>query len=187
MSPYADLRRRRRGKRRDHSDATGVSLPFFQRVLPRTHTYLRPPFLRALHRSRGLRFSAALRATDSGVSSLPFAASSFLVSAVALPVPKQSPASISRDAKVTRYERARIIGSRALQVSMGAPVLIDVPETLEGPNPVGISMREYELGLIPITVRRSVATERKRAYATSANAGPAERGKQAAKRERETS
>lgn len=117
-----------------------------------------------------------------GVFSLPFAPSTFLVSAVAMAAPRASP---DGAVKVTRYERARIIGSRALQVSMGAPVLIEVPESLEGPNPVGISMREYGLGLIPITVRRTVATERKRAYATTASAGPAERGKQAAKRERE--
>jgi DNA-directed RNA polymerase subunit K len=118
------------------------------------------------------------------VFSLPFAPSTFLVSAVAMVASKGAPA-VPRDTKVTRYERARIIGSRALQVSMGAPVLIEVPERFEGPNPVGISMAEYELGLIPITVRRAVATERKRAYATTANAGPAERGKQPAKRERE--
>ena len=28
----------------------------------------------------------------------------------------------------TRFERARIIGARALQITMGAPILIDVPK-----------------------------------------------------------
>ncbi|HEX7575109.1 MAG TPA: DNA-directed RNA polymerase subunit K, partial [Candidatus Methanoperedens sp.] len=28
--------------------------------------------------------------------------------------------------KLTRYERARIIGARALQISLGAPVLLDI-------------------------------------------------------------
>lgn len=88
-----------------------------------------------------------------------------------------------RDSRYTRYERARIIGSRALQVSMGAPVLVETNYGLEGPNPVEVSMKEFDEGLIPITVRRLVARERKRAFATAAS-GPAERG-QRAKRERE--
>ena len=53
----------------------------------------------------------------------------------------------------TRFEKARIVGSRALQVSMGAPVLIDVPEDMM--NPVDISLIEFDAGVIPITVRRA--------------------------------
>ncbi len=53
----------------------------------------------------------------------------------------------------TRYELARIIGARGLQISMGAPVLIDVPDELI--NPIDIAMQEYDLGLLPITVKRS--------------------------------
>ncbi len=53
----------------------------------------------------------------------------------------------------TRYELARIIGARGLQISMGAPVLIDVPEGLI--NPIDIALEEYDLGLLPITVKRS--------------------------------
>jgi len=52
----------------------------------------------------------------------------------------------------TRFEKARIIGARALQVSMGAPVLVDVPETET--DPINIALVEFEEGLIPITVQR---------------------------------
>jgi DNA-directed RNA polymerase subunit K len=50
----------------------------------------------------------------------------------------------------TRYERARIIGARALQISLGAPVLIR-PDT---GDPIDIAMRELEEGVLPITVKR---------------------------------
>ncbi len=54
--------------------------------------------------------------------------------------------------KYTRFEKARIVGARSLQVSLGAPVLIDIPEGMI--DPVEISMLEYEMGVIPITVKR---------------------------------
>ncbi len=53
--------------------------------------------------------------------------------------------------KYTRYERARIIGARALQISMGAPVLIDVDKK----EPIEIAYMELEKGVIPITVKRT--------------------------------
>jgi len=52
----------------------------------------------------------------------------------------------------TRFERARILGARALQVSLGAPILIDVPPSLV--DPVEIAEREFAANRIPITVRR---------------------------------
>lgn len=54
--------------------------------------------------------------------------------------------------KHTRFEKARIIGSRALQISMGAPALIEIPEGML--DPVDIAMDEYEKGVIPISVIR---------------------------------
>ncbi len=54
--------------------------------------------------------------------------------------------------KYTRFEKARIIGARALQISMGAPILIAVPEDLL--DPVKLAMLEYEKGKVPITVLR---------------------------------
>ncbi len=49
-----------------------------------------------------------------------------------------------------RYERARIIGARALQVAYGAPVLIDTEQT----EPILIAAEEYDSGVLPFTVRR---------------------------------
>ena len=51
---------------------------------------------------------------------------------------------------MTRYERARIIGARALQISLGAPVLIDIDKG----EPIDLAMAELEQGVIPITVKR---------------------------------
>lgn len=51
----------------------------------------------------------------------------------------------------TRYERARIVGARALQISMGAPVLVKNPRTVE---PIEVALQELESGLIPITVKK---------------------------------
>ena len=50
----------------------------------------------------------------------------------------------------SRFEKARIIGSRALQISMGAPVSINVPEDII--DPVLIAQMEYDQKVIPITV-----------------------------------
>jgi len=54
--------------------------------------------------------------------------------------------------KYTRFEKARIVGARALQISMGAPILISVPENVL--DPVQIAMAEYEKERVPITVVR---------------------------------
>jgi DNA-directed RNA polymerase subunit K len=50
----------------------------------------------------------------------------------------------------TKYEKARIIGARALQVAMGAPILIKT----ESMDPVQIARSEFEENVLPITVRR---------------------------------
>jgi DNA-directed RNA polymerase subunit K len=49
-----------------------------------------------------------------------------------------------------RYEKARILGSRALQVAYGAPVLIDTDQT----QPILVAAEEYDAGVLPFTVRR---------------------------------
>ena len=57
----------------------------------------------------------------------------------------------------TKYEHARIIGARALQISMGAPFLIKLSdEELKniGYNVVEIAKLEFKRGLIPITVKK---------------------------------
>lgn len=59
--------------------------------------------------------------------------------------------------KYSKYEKARMIGSRALQLAMGAPFLIKLEiEDLKkiAYNPITIAKMEYDEGVIPITVRR---------------------------------
>ncbi len=56
--------------------------------------------------------------------------------------------------KLTRFERARIVGARALQISMGAPVLLDVPDLIKSPIELGeLELRE---GVLPISIRRAL-------------------------------
>lgn len=52
--------------------------------------------------------------------------------------------------KLTRFERARIISARALQIAMGAPVLLE--GEVEG-NPIEIARKEFEADVVPFTVR----------------------------------
>ena len=57
----------------------------------------------------------------------------------------------------TKYEHARIVGARALQISQGAPFMIKLnDDDLKkiGYNPVEIAKMEYAQGLIPISIRR---------------------------------
>lgn len=50
----------------------------------------------------------------------------------------------------TRYEKARIVGARALQIALGAPVLIETLQT----DVIKIAMDELKAGAIPMTVVR---------------------------------
>lgn len=57
----------------------------------------------------------------------------------------------------SKYETARMIGARALQISMGAPFLVKLSEDDIKKlryNPVEIAKLEFEKGVIPITVKR---------------------------------
>ncbi|KAJ3286691.1 DNA-directed RNA polymerases I II and III subunit RPABC2 [Borealophlyctis nickersoniae] len=52
---------------------------------------------------------------------------------------------------MTKYEKARILGTRALQISMNAPVMVD----LNGESdPLAIAMRELRERKIPLMIRR---------------------------------
>lgn len=52
---------------------------------------------------------------------------------------------------MTKYERARILGTRALQISMNAPVTVEINgET----DPLKIAMRELQEKKIPMIIRR---------------------------------
>lgn len=49
----------------------------------------------------------------------------------------------------TRYERARILGARSLQISQGAPVFVNTDRE----KPLEIAKEELEEGKLPITVK----------------------------------
>uniref|UniRef100_A0A672SCP0 DNA-directed RNA polymerases I, II, and III subunit RPABC2 n=1 Tax=Sinocyclocheilus grahami TaxID=75366 RepID=A0A672SCP0_SINGR len=52
---------------------------------------------------------------------------------------------------MTKYERARVLGTRALQIAMCAPVMVE----LEGEtDPLQIAMKELKSRKIPIIIRR---------------------------------
>lgn len=66
--------------------------------------------------------------------------------------------------KFTKYEKARMIGSRALQISMGAPLMVELKdEDLQKLkfNPIEIAKLEFEKGVIPLTITRPLPGERK--------------------------
>lgn len=54
--------------------------------------------------------------------------------------------------KYTRFEKARMIGARALQITMGAPVLLKLSKEII--DPVKIAELEFEKGVLPISVLR---------------------------------
>ena len=52
----------------------------------------------------------------------------------------------------TKYERARVIGARALQIAMGAPLLIKRPKDMY--NTVELARLELDKDVLPITIKR---------------------------------
>ena len=55
---------------------------------------------------------------------------------------------------LTRFEKARIMGSRALQLSLGAPPFIDFSENIS--TSLEIAMEELHQKVIPIVIRRTL-------------------------------
>ena len=51
----------------------------------------------------------------------------------------------------TRYEKARILGARSLQLSMGAPSFVQTEKT---DQPMQIAEKELEQGKLPLTVKK---------------------------------
>jgi len=59
--------------------------------------------------------------------------------------------------KFTKYEKARIIGARALQIAMGAPLLLKLEaEDLKKVNfnPLTMARQEFDADILPITIKR---------------------------------
>lgn len=78
---------------------------------------------------------------------------------------------MERPERYTKYERARMLGSRALQISMGAPFLVKLSkEELEGIkfDPLEIAKLEFDQGVIPLTVKRPLPIVERRAEAKAA-------------------
>jgi len=53
---------------------------------------------------------------------------------------------------LTRFEVARLVGARSLQIALGAPILISTDEV----NPIKIAKLEFKEKIIPITIKRKL-------------------------------
>lgn len=58
--------------------------------------------------------------------------------------------------RLTRFEVARLLSARALQISLGAPLLIKPPKGKW--DPMELARLEFKAGLIPMTVKRRLPT-----------------------------
>jgi len=56
--------------------------------------------------------------------------------------------------RLTRFERARIIGARALQLALGAPPFIPIPPNIK--DPISLAIAELEAKALPISIRRTL-------------------------------
>lgn len=69
---------------------------------------------------------------------------------------------MTQEGKNTKYEIARMLGARALQIASGAPFMLKVTEKqLEeiGYNPISLAKLELEHDSLPLTVRRPLPRE----------------------------
>ncbi len=65
--------------------------------------------------------------------------------------------------KYTKYEVARMIGSRALQIAQGAPFALKLSEKeLEEIcfNPIEIAKKEFDAGVLPLDVTRPMPKDK---------------------------
>jgi len=68
----------------------------------------------------------------------------------------------TEEIEFTKYEISRMVGSRALQLAMGAPFLVKLTKKdLEAIryNPIEIAKIEFEKGVLPITIKRPLPNE----------------------------
>ncbi|CDW60768.1 DNA directed RNA polymerases I, II, and III [Trichuris trichiura] len=66
---------------------------------------------------------------------------------------KEALASVNRITSpfMTKYERARVLGTRALQIAMGAPIMVELEAETD---PLEIARKEMRAQRIPIIIRR---------------------------------
>ena len=55
---------------------------------------------------------------------------------------------------LTKFEKTRVLGIRALQIAMGAPPMIKVPKDVK--DPLKIAEMELEAGVLPILIKRKI-------------------------------
>jgi DNA-directed RNA polymerase subunit K len=56
--------------------------------------------------------------------------------------------------RLTRFEVARIVGARALQIALGAPILVEIKE--KNFDPINIAEEEFKANKIPMTIKRTL-------------------------------
>ena len=56
--------------------------------------------------------------------------------------------------RITRFEKARITGARALQISFGAPLMIKVD--VKSRSSISLAIEELEKKALPISIRRTL-------------------------------
>jgi DNA-directed RNA polymerase I, II, and III subunit RPABC2 len=59
--------------------------------------------------------------------------------------------------RLTRFERARVIGARSLQLALGAPSFITVPSDIT--DPISLALLEIEEHALPLSIRRSLPND----------------------------
>lgn len=57
--------------------------------------------------------------------------------------------------RLTRFETARLVGARSLQVALGAPILLSAEEIGELDS-INIAKSEFKNKIIPITIKRKM-------------------------------
>jgi len=67
---------------------------------------------------------------------------------------KEPVAPLGPRVKITKFEKARIVGTRATQLSNNAPPLIDIEDVVD---PVSIALKEYESGVLDLFIIRKFA------------------------------
>ncbi|HDR53628.1 MAG TPA: DNA-directed RNA polymerase subunit K [archaeon] len=55
---------------------------------------------------------------------------------------------------ITRFEHARVLGARSLQLAMGAPALVKVPRTVNVEDPMSVAKYEIQKKAVPISIVR---------------------------------
>lgn len=56
---------------------------------------------------------------------------------------------------ITKFERTRVLGARALQISLGAPVLVKLPRRIDERDTLEVARYELEKSAVPIVVVRT--------------------------------